>query len=93
MISDLKVRMGEALRLTSAGRLTEATALLQGLPQNVESSEVSKGIKRESTTRAGRSGQLIDMVPPRSTSGHWTAPGRIHRSVMPLWPKARPRRT
>ena len=75
MISDLKVRMGEALRLTSAGRLAEATALLQGLPQNVKPSEVSKGIKRESTTRAGRAGQLIDMVPPRSASGHWTAPG------------------
>src|SRR3954469_25055233 len=75
VISDLKVRMGEALRLTSAGRLAEATALLQGLPQNVKPSEVSKGIKRESTTRAGRAGQLIDMIPPRSASGHWTAPG------------------
>ena len=75
VISDLKVRMGEALRLTGAGRLAEATALLQGLPQNVKSPEVSKGIKRESTTRAGRAGQLIDMVPPRSASGHWTAPG------------------
>ena len=75
MISDLKVRMGEALRLTGAGRLAEATALLQGLPQNVKSPEISKGIKRESTTRAGCTGQLIDMVPPRSASGHWTAPG------------------
>ena len=75
MISDLKVRMGEALRLTRAGRLTEATALLQGLPQNVKSSEVSKGIKRESATGAGHARKLIDMVPPRSASGHWTAPG------------------
>src|SRR4051794_39335298 len=75
VISDLKVRMGEALRLTGAGRLAEATALLQGLPENVKTSEVSKGIKRESTTRADRAGQLIDMVPPRSASGHWTAPG------------------
>ena len=75
MISDLKVRMSEALRLTGAGRLVEATSLLQGLPQNVKSPEVSKGIKRESTTRAGRAGQPIDMVPPRSASGHWTAPG------------------
>src|SRR4051794_22285819 len=66
--------MGEALRLTGAGRLAEATALLQGLPQNVKSSKVSKEIKREATTRAGRAGQLIDMVPPRSASGHWTAP-------------------
>jgi poly(hydroxyalkanoate) depolymerase family esterase len=75
VISDLKVRMGEALRLTRAGRLTEATALLQGLPQNVKSSEVSKGIKRESATGAGHARKLIDMVPPRSASGHWTAPG------------------
>ena len=75
MISDLKVRMSEALRLTGAGRLAEATALLQGLPKNVKSSEVSKGIKRESTTRAARAGQLIDMVPPGSASDHWTAPG------------------
>jgi poly(hydroxyalkanoate) depolymerase family esterase len=74
VISDLNVRMGEALRLTRAGRLAEATALLQRLPQNVKSSKVSKEIKREATTRAGRAGQLIDMVPPRSASGHWTAP-------------------
>src|SRR3954452_8558793 len=74
VISDLKGRMSEALRLTGAGRLAEATALLQGLPHNEKSSEVSKEIKRESTTRAGRAGQLIDMIPPRSASGHWTSP-------------------
>src|SRR3954467_12571340 len=67
--------MGEALRLTRAGRLAEATALLQGLPQNVKSSKVSKEMKREATARAGRAGQLIDMEPPRTASGHWTPPG------------------
>jgi poly(hydroxyalkanoate) depolymerase family esterase len=74
VISDLKARMGEALRLTNAGRLAEATALLQGLPQNVGSSEVSDRIKREAPWRAGAAVQLIDMVPPPSPSGHWTAP-------------------
>ena len=75
MISDRKVRMGEALPLTSAGRLAEATALLRGLPQNVKSSEVSKRTRRESTRTAAPAGQvLIDMVPPQSVSGHWTAP-------------------
>lgn len=72
--SDRKVRMGEALRLTSAGRLAEATALLQGLPQNVKSSEVSKRTRRELTRTAAPAGQVIDMVPPQ-VGGHWTAPG------------------
>jgi poly(hydroxyalkanoate) depolymerase family esterase len=75
VISDRKVRMGEALRLTSAGRLAEATALLQGLPQNVKSSEATQRTRRESTRTAPRAGQVIDMAPPQSDSGHWTAPG------------------
>jgi len=74
VISDLKIRMGEALRLTGAGRLEEATALLQGLSQNTKSPAVSKGTDRQSTKRAGRPGHPIDMVPPRSPSGHWTVP-------------------
>jgi hypothetical protein len=36
VIPDLKLRMGDALRLTAAGRLLEATALLQGLPPHAK---------------------------------------------------------
>ena len=48
------------LDLTRTGRLAEATALLRGLSRKEGSPEAS---------------QLIDMVPTRSGSSHWTAPG------------------
>ena len=60
MTLDLNTRMAEAIHLTRAGRLAEATALLRGLSRKEGSPEAS---------------QLIDMVPTRSGSSHWTAPG------------------
>ena len=60
MTLDSNTRMAEAIHLTRAGRLAEATALLRGLSRKEGSPEAS---------------QLIDMVPTRSGSSHWTAPG------------------
>ena len=75
MILDPTARIAEALRLTRGGRLAEATALLQGVPQRQMSAEASEGFDRESTRTAGRRRRLIEMAPPRLASTHWTAPG------------------
>src|SRR5271163_4077282 len=69
-----KIDMGEVTRLTQAGKLAEAMALLQGhiatgVAQGSSRSEVpgpTKGIKRLSPT--------IDMVAPSVPGGPWTAP-------------------
>jgi len=74
MFLDPNARMAEAVRLTRAGRLAEATALLQGVPQKRKSPEASEELAREPMRTALRGKQLIDMVPPRSGSAHWTAP-------------------
>jgi hypothetical protein len=44
MILDPNAQLAEALLLTRAGRLAEATALLQGLPQKRKSPEASEGL-------------------------------------------------
>src|SRR5271166_2659654 len=75
MTLDLNGRMAGATRLTRAGRLAEAMALLQGLPQKPNSLESEEGCDREPRRPALRNSQLIDMVPSRSGSGPWTAPG------------------
>ena len=67
MVLDLATRMSDALRLTRAGRLAEATALLQSRPQQPKSPGVSEGLDRESEGAAFQSPELIDMVPPRSS--------------------------
>ena len=69
-----KIDMGEVTRLTQAGKLAEAMALLQGhtapgLARGSPGSEVprlAQGIKRPSPT--------IDMVVPSAPGGAWTAP-------------------
>ena len=75
MILNLHERIAEVMRLTRAGQLAEATALLQRWPQKPKSPEVSERRNRDSvSTFQGR--QLIDRVPPHSSGlGHWTAPG------------------
>ena len=75
MILDPNARMAEAVRLTRAGRLAEATALLQGVPQKQKSPEASEGFDREAMRTGFRGEQLIDAVSPRSGATHWTAPG------------------
>src|SRR5271168_3258302 len=74
MTLNLNVSMAEATRLTRAGRLAEAMALLQGLPQKPKSPEAPEGVDRNPMRTASIHRQFIDMVPPRSGSGHWTAP-------------------
>jgi poly(hydroxyalkanoate) depolymerase family esterase len=69
-----KIDMGEVARLTQAGKLAEAMALLQGhkatgVAQGSSRAEVpgsTKGIKRLSPT--------IDMIAPAITGGAWTVP-------------------
>ena len=73
MILDL-TRMTDAIRLTRAGRLAEATSLLQGLPPKPTSPGNSEELERDPARTAFRDGQLLDMVPPRLGSGPWTAP-------------------
>ncbi|KQQ14222.1 esterase [Methylobacterium sp. Leaf123] len=69
------IDMGEVTRLTRAGQLTEAMALLQGRsaaakPQ-ASTPEAAPG-KGGSTARPW---STIDMVAPRTAGGAWTAPG------------------
>ncbi|MBV9376579.1 MAG: hypothetical protein JO320_16235, partial [Alphaproteobacteria bacterium] len=75
MILDPNARMAEVVRLTRAGRLAEATALLQRVPQKQQSPEASKARDPESMSMALRGGQPVGMVPPRSRPTYWTAPG------------------
>src|SRR5215472_8152299 len=67
--------MTEAVRLTRAGRLAEATALLQGVPQERKSPEAAERFDRASMRTALRGGQLIDMAPLCSGSPCWTTSG------------------
>jgi hypothetical protein len=72
-----KIDMGEVTRLTQAGKLAEAMALLQGLTassiaRGSPSSEVPRstlGIKRPSPSLP-----TIDMIAPSVPGGAWTAP-------------------
>ncbi|MER2268197.1 extracellular catalytic domain type 1 short-chain-length polyhydroxyalkanoate depolymerase [Methylobacterium oxalidis] len=68
-----KIDMGEVTRLTRAGKLTEAMALLQGRDvtgtvHGGQDSEAHKG-----GWSAKRSGPTIDMVAPSAPGGAWTA--------------------
>jgi poly(hydroxyalkanoate) depolymerase family esterase len=75
MTLNLDASMAEVTRLTRAGRLSEALALLQGLPQKPKSPEASEKLDRKPMRTASTESQFTDVRPPRSGSGHWTAPG------------------
>ena len=75
MTLNLSASMAEVTRLTRAGRLAEAMALLQGLPQKPTSPEAPKGLDRRLMRTAPLDRLFIDMVPPCSGSGRWMAPG------------------
>ena len=72
-----KIDMGEVTRLTQAGKLAEAMALLQGhtassIARGSPGSDVprlTQGIKRPSPPLS-----TIDMVAPSAPGGAWTAP-------------------
>jgi poly(hydroxyalkanoate) depolymerase family esterase len=72
MILNLNASMAEVTRLTCAGRLAEAMALLQGPPQKPKSPE---GNDRKPMRTPLPDSQVIDMMPSRSGSGPWTVPG------------------
>jgi poly(hydroxyalkanoate) depolymerase family esterase len=74
MTLNLNARMAEVTRLTRAGRLAEATALLQGSHRKPKSPEAREGLDRRPIRRAPLDRQFIDMVPPRSGSGHLMSP-------------------
>ncbi|KQP03531.1 esterase [Methylobacterium sp. Leaf99] len=57
------IDMAAVTRLTQAGRLSEAMALLQGRP--VPEADAPKGAPRP----------ILDMVAPADATGAWTAPG------------------
>jgi poly(hydroxyalkanoate) depolymerase family esterase len=70
----LKINMREVTRLTQAGKLTEAMALLRGhiAPDVAQASPAQD--------RAGAAGETkrpaIDMMAPSETGGAWTAPSQ-----------------
>jgi hypothetical protein len=84
-----KIDMGEVTRLTQAGKLAEAMALLQGhtassIARGSPGSDVPRltqgiGIKRPSPPLP-----TIDMVAPSAPDGAWTAPTQFkQRTTLP----------
>jgi len=65
-----KIDMGEVTRLTRAGKLAEAMALLQGR----DAPGLVQGGPRDSGECAKPSRPAIDMAAPSSPGGAWTAP-------------------
>lgn len=75
MTLNLNASMSEVTRLTRAGRLAEAMALLQAPPRRPNTPEAREGQDREPIKTALPGGHVIDMMSPRSGSGPWTASG------------------
>jgi hypothetical protein len=88
-----KIDMGEVTRLTQAGKLAEAMALLQGHTASTiaqgrpsEVPPLTQGIKRPSSLLP-----TIDMVAPSTPGGAWTAPTQFKQRVaLPPFPAAVP---
>jgi poly(hydroxyalkanoate) depolymerase family esterase len=75
------IDMGEVTRLTRAGQLTEAMALLQGRPVAAEAHTGTKPEAARNESRGARSWPPIDMVAPSSPGGAWTAPCSSERAA------------
>ena len=78
-----KIDMGEVTRLTQAGKLAEAMALLQGHTASIiargrpsEVPQSTQGIKRPSSSLP-----TIDMVAPSTPGGAWTAPTQFKQGA------------
>jgi poly(hydroxyalkanoate) depolymerase family esterase len=67
------INMGEVTRLTQAGRLAEAIAVLRGGTAG-GAARPSEGGKPQEKTTDRRARPIIDMVPPSSLGGVWTPP-------------------
>ena len=75
-----KIDMGEVTRLTLAGKLAEATALLQG--------RLRGGVEVDSPGPTPDHSTTLDMTPPRFVGGAWTAPASPPPADEP--PQAKP---
>ena len=69
------IDMGEVTRLTRAGQLTEAMALLQGRSATAKPQANAPEGGPGKDGSAARSWPTIDMVAPRTPGEAWTAPG------------------
>lgn len=66
--------MAEVTRLTRAGRLAEAMAVLQGPRHMPGPPQSPEGADRQPMRPVLPGGPVIDMAPPSSRLDHWTAP-------------------
>ena len=82
-----KIDMGEVTRLTQAGKLAEAMALLQGLTaSNIARGSPGSDVPRltQGIRRPSPSLPTIDMVAPSAPGGAWTAPTQFkQRAALP----------
>ena len=69
------IDMGEVTRLTRAGQLKEAMALLQGRPATGTPASATEQATPRTGGSAARRWPTIDMVAPTTAGGAWTAPG------------------
>ena len=69
------VDMGEVTRLTRAGQLKEAMALLQGQPVTSTPTPATEQETPRTAVGAARPWPTIDMIAPTTAGGAWTAPG------------------
>lgn len=77
MVPDWNVRMAEVTRLTRAGRLGEAMALIRGLLRQPKSPGASEGRERKPSGTGFGGGQAADRGPPRSGSGRPRLPEAV----------------
>ena len=71
------IDMGEVTRLTRAGQLTEAMALLQGRPATGTPKSATEQGATRTEGNAARPWPTIDMVAPSAAGGAWTgSPGQ-----------------
>ena len=81
MNSFSSIDMGEVTRLTRAGQLSEAMALLQGRPRTATHNAGTEADLTSKGSRAARPGPTIDMVAPSVPGGAWTAPSFGRRTA------------
>ena len=73
------IDMGEVTRLTRAGKLAEAMALLQGRKAPDVAPDAAPG-HSDRAPRGAASWPTLDMVPPSAAGGAWTVPGDAQKA-------------